>query len=1233
MKTARDIQLFIFLMILTVLVSCGGAPGQEQESSSGGGGGTTRDDFNPTISFDVETSVTAQEQSATTLTVTNASSTEGDIQGYTWRQQDSTGVELDINVDGNQMTFTSSNIREDTELRLILLVDDTAGNQIGRNITILLMADTVSIAPMPISYSQPPVIGESMDLDIYTEDKIGDVSWRVLSAPEDSALIGSTFTTKEITITPDLPGNYVFEVTAEADGTSLQTSFEVTPTTAIDTSKIRGETTQVDNGGDPLEIPIDERLNIVENQAWIASSELSEQQIRDLASSVIGPPPAEPTDDGPNVELLEYNAHLGLLVQFNENSGRALDILEEILLQPEIDSVAYRLFEGETAARAELIPNDGGAFDDLGANWHLEYIDATSAWDITTGNSNIAIGITDTGFTVEHIDITGRVSEMLTDRSSDHGTFAVGTIGALSNNGQGVTGINWESDLILAGASIQGIQGLFKNENVRVINNSWAIPGYLDSTFDPLDSVAVGLRDEFVNDMTRAYRRLAQNNIGRVFVWPAGNGISNGSGNANLTFGIDGRYHSPGLHYDDKGNLNKQKNVIFAAAVLPDNRLAYYSNYGASVDIAAPTSFQSTMSTDAYHTGTFADGEGGYAGTSASSAVTSGVASLVYALNPDFTGEQVKSILLESATQQVTERYVRPNSDMTETLANPIPIINANLALLAAQEEINRLVSARLVVANPFTQEVTVNVNVLDDAYEVSQIDWVLSTSPNGSDNWQAFSNSVTSSTSVTTSLDPTNRYFQFDLSIDLNNLESSNTTSANIQVNSVYNTIRLSTLETVDLDPVSGVSLSLDQLDSPSIAQTGVTDGNGEVTVYALPGSYKIRGQLNGFEDSATRFFVDGSKNLDLLLVVSPQEISNTGALSGFVRDALDNPIEDAIVRISGGTQTNGFFASSTTDENGYYFFTNVSKQDSGGSEILNFLVEASSDDFSSSVKNNVRVLAGEDSTENIIMLQPRPFNPIFTDNFENGIGDWVAEGFWNQYNFAANTVANQSVNSGNTSLAPDESGPQALLPSPIFGEIAWWYGQASTGSFIGVNISDQNVLDGGTSEEFNEGSLTSPIINLSSAGIPFVRFRTWWEIESVNPNSSGFDIMSIEISTDAGQSFTSVKRLNPFVDPNDDDRNHKGFSSAGFYRKPIWVIEELDLTEYVGQNDLVIRFNFETRDSLFNGFRGWIIDDLVVGDYAVTAAESTVKTEQTREFLKVHKQPQQYQKATLER
>lgn len=186
-----------------------------------------------------------------------------------------------------------------------------------------------------------------------------------------------------------------------------------------------------------------------------------------------------------------------------------------------------------------LTPND----PQYANQWHYKYVAGSSeglnlpsAWDITTGLSTTVVAVIDTGI-LPHTDLAGRTVagyDFITDTfvandgngrdnnpadpgdwivanecggthsaqdSSWHGTHVAGTIGAASNNGVGVTGVNWNakilpvrvlgkcggytSDIVdgmrwAAGLSVSGVSA---NANpADVINMSLGGPGSCSTT-------------------------------------------------------------------------------------------------------------------------------------------------------------------------------------------------------------------------------------------------------------------------------------------------------------------------------------------------------------------------------------------------------------------------------------------------------------------------------------------------------------------------------------------------------------------------------------------------------------------------------------------------------------------------------------------------------------------------------------------------------------------------------
>ncbi len=211
-----------------------------------------------------------------------------------------------------------------------------------------------------------------------------------------------------------------------------------------------------------------------------------------------------------------------------------------------------------------------------------------------------------------------------------------------------------------------------------------------------------------------------------------------------------------------------------------------------------------------------------------------------------------------------------------------------------------------------------------------------------------------------------------------------------------------------------------------------------------------------------------------------------------------------------------------------------------------------------------------------------------IFFDDAEGGMGGWTAGGMWQQ---VANPQLISLVSAINPPLVtlPDSGS----LPPAFSGVTAWWFGEEATGSYIGTDFQTifQASKDGGRSTGPVSGALTSPVVTLPANLIsPTLTFRTWWEIESVDADRS--DRMIIELSAGGG-SFSELRRLNPAIDV--DGPHAVPYSSGGFNQAGQWQTADFDLSPYLG-SDIQLGFRFDSGDEQFNGFRGWLIDDIRV-------------------------------------
>lgn len=303
--------------------------------------------------------------------------------------------------------------------------------------------------------------------------------------------------------------------------------------------------------------------------------------------------------------------------------------------------VAYAEFD--YVLKPLTTPNDPKMINQWGLNDPGSYgINAPQAWSVFTGDPNFVIADIDTGMQLDHLDLAanlyhnpneipgngidddnnGFVDDVngwdFYDNDNDpsdthgHGTHTAGIIGAVGNNGIGVTGVNWACKLMPlrfigpnGGYNSDAIRALeyAVGMGVKISNNSWGGDAYDQSLADAIE---------------------AAKNAGHIFVAAAGNSASD-----NNTAPM-----YPASYAND--------NIISVAAIDSTGSLAYYSNFGSTtVDIAAPG--DQIYSTYIGNTLTY------LSGTSMAAPHVAGVAALLWASHPEMTWQQVKARILAKA--------------------------------------------------------------------------------------------------------------------------------------------------------------------------------------------------------------------------------------------------------------------------------------------------------------------------------------------------------------------------------------------------------------------------------------------------------------------------------------------------------------------------------------------------------------------------------------------------------
>ncbi|MEO2267080.1 S8 family serine peptidase [Pseudoalteromonas sp. YIC-656] len=312
-------------------------------------------------------------------------------------------------------------------------------------------------------------------------------------------------------------------------------------------------------------------------------------------------------------------------------------------------------------------PNDPRYSD----QWHYYEaaagINAPAAWDSATG-AGVTVAVLDTGYR-PHADLNANIIQgydMISDtfvandgggRDSDardpgdaitanecgythgaqssswHGTHVAGTVAAVANNGEGVTGVAYDAKVVPV--RVLGKCGGLTSDIADAI--IWASGGSVSgvpANANPADVINMSLGGSgSCSSTTQNAINQARAN-GTAIVIAAGNDNDN-SANYN------------------PGNCS---GVINVASVGRNGGRAYYSNYGSNIDVAAPGGAQSFANDpegilSTHNSGSSSPSSDSYhysQGTSMAAPHVAGVAALIKQAKPTATPDEIESILKQT---------------------------------------------------------------------------------------------------------------------------------------------------------------------------------------------------------------------------------------------------------------------------------------------------------------------------------------------------------------------------------------------------------------------------------------------------------------------------------------------------------------------------------------------------------------------------------------------------------
>lgn len=255
----------------------------------------------------------------------------------------------------------------------------------------------------------------------------------------------------------------------------------------------------------------------------------------------------------------------------------------------------------------DVTPNDKS----FNSQYYLRQIKATKAWSVSVGEG-VTVAVLDSGVDGNHQDLIGKVTsgngaEDLVD-TLGHGTEVSGIIAANTNNTTGIAGIGWKTNVLSLMITDESGQA-----RVSTVVNAF------DTAYEK------GAKIIHISLSTNQYSRTLEAAVqeaharGILVVSTSGN---TGKDQIRYPSGFDG--------------------VIGVGAVNAKNELESYSTTGEHVSLVAPgTGIFTTNPKSQYKSVT---------GTSFAAPQVTGTAALIWAVNPELTSDEVRSILFKSAT-------------------------------------------------------------------------------------------------------------------------------------------------------------------------------------------------------------------------------------------------------------------------------------------------------------------------------------------------------------------------------------------------------------------------------------------------------------------------------------------------------------------------------------------------------------------------------------------------------
>jgi subtilisin family serine protease len=377
------------------------------------------------------------------------------------------------------------------------------------------------------------------------------------------------------------------------------------------------------------------------NRNFAGVNSISNNKIEAALNSIGATAPAKVFADAfkPAVESVngEKTSDLSLIYVVKYNSGRSIEeAVNEIYATGEVEYAQPKYIQ-----KVSFTPNDPS----LGQQYYINRIQATAGWDVQQGDTNVVIGIVDSGIDWDHPDLAANIkinyadpingadddgdgyvdnfrgwdfggadytnvvadnNPMIMGSNNSHGSHVAGDASAVTNNGVGVSGPGFKCKLM-------GIKCAADNDTRGPGGQGYIISGYEGIRYAADRGCAVincswggGGGGQFEQDVI-TYATVNKN---ALVVCAAGNESSSAS------------FYPASYKY-----------VLSVASTNSSDVRSSFSNFGNNIDVCAPgSSIYSTLWNNSYAV---------FDGTSMASPIAAGVCAIVKSQFPTYTAIQV----------------------------------------------------------------------------------------------------------------------------------------------------------------------------------------------------------------------------------------------------------------------------------------------------------------------------------------------------------------------------------------------------------------------------------------------------------------------------------------------------------------------------------------------------------------------------------------------------------------